>query len=93
MKNTPGCFLYSQADEFYYYDQVRDVLVIFNLKEARNWFMPIMTTFREVKTSTSGPSGTVFYLTVGRLVTVNIIMKSVNTKIVTNLKLIQKNQK
>lgn len=51
-KGTPGCFLYSEADYFYYYFIDTRELNIIPLKQTRNWFEKNKHKYREVETST-----------------------------------------
>lgn len=64
-KNTPGCFLYSEADYFFYYFLNREIHVI-ELAAARTWFIENMDDFPRKRTTT--PVGQGFYHTEGRLV-------------------------
>lgn len=64
-KNTPGCFMYSEADYFFYYFLHREIHVI-ELATARAWFIENMDNFPSKRTTT--PVGQGFYHTEGRLV-------------------------
>ncbi|MDY0105366.1 MAG: hypothetical protein RBS27_01730 [Giesbergeria sp.] len=64
-KNTPGCFLYSEADYFFYYFLEAELHVM-HLEKIRNWFLPQLTLFARKRTSTPVADG--FYQTEGRLV-------------------------
>jgi len=64
--DTPGCFLYTEAEfVFYYFVEPRELHII-PVKEGRAWFKRNLERFREARTST--PAGTGDYVTVGRLV-------------------------
>ena len=88
IKGTPGCFIYSEADEFYYYDVVQDILYIFNLNEARSWFKNNLEKFKEVATSTSLSNGD-YYKTIGRIVQKKVFCDNVNVRIIRGIKEIQ----
>ena len=80
-KNTPGCFLYTEADlVFYYFIEIKE-LHIFPMPESRDWFILNMNRFNERKTST--PVENCSYFTIGRLVPRDVMQKEVqNIKIV-----------
>lgn len=73
-KNTPGCFVYSEA-EFLYYYFIEKELHILPLKDTRNWFLQNINKFKESKTTT--PVGGSYYNTVGRLVPRNIVLSNI----------------
>ena len=77
VKNTPGCFLYSEADDFYYYAITNDRLYIFDLMGARVWFRKHIEEFREVATSTTDVNGDAIYRTIGRLVPKEVLIENV----------------
>ncbi len=64
-KNTPGCFMYSEADYFFYYFMHREIHVI-DLAAARAWFVQNINHFPRKRTTT--PVGQGFYHTEGCLV-------------------------
>lgn len=64
-RNTPGCFLYSEADYFFYYFLEKELHVL-HLDTVRPWFKSQMNHFKAKRTST--PVGDGFYETEGRLV-------------------------
>ncbi len=64
-KNTPGCFIYSEADYFFYYFLDIEIHVI-ELSPARSWFLENLDEFPRRRTTT--PVGRSFYHTEGRLV-------------------------
>jgi hypothetical protein len=70
-KNTPGCFLLSTADLFFYFyvfeDNKKGEIHIMKLKKVREWFQKEKHRFREVKTSTK-LNGKILYHTIGKLV-------------------------
>jgi len=85
LKNTPGCFVYSEADEFYYYDMKLDILYIFNLNLAREWFDQNSHKFREVSASTN-LKGSILYRTIGRIVPIDTFMDNVNVLVIKDIK-------
>ena len=74
-KGTLGCFLYSEADLFFYYFVRTGKLYILPLPETRAWFLEHQDEFRERETKT--PVGREFYTTVGRLVPVARVIAEV----------------
>lgn len=64
-KNTPGCFMYSEADLLFYYFLGIELHII-PLKKARAWFVENKKRFRRVRTSTIVGGGK--YYTEGALV-------------------------
>lgn len=80
-KNTPGCFLYTEADLIFYYFIKNKELHILPMPESRDWFILNMKRFKERRTSTPVENGS--YFTVGRLVPRDVMQKEVqNIKIV-----------
>ncbi len=74
-KDTPGCFLYSEADLFLYvFVETREVHAL-PLQATRSWFLPRSREFqlRHTKTRT----GASLYTTVGALVPVRDVLSSV----------------
>src|SRR5512139_2731309 len=75
-KNTPGCFMYSEADYFFYYFvEIRELHII-PMLPAREWFTVNIESFTEKKTMTPLPNGE-HYNTVGRLVPRNSLQVAV----------------
>jgi hypothetical protein len=75
-KNTPGCFMYTEADFIYYYFVEERELHILPMPQTRNWFNQHKEEFREKRTST--PIGNrVDYVTVGRLIPRERVIKEV----------------
>ncbi len=74
-KGTPGCFLYTSADLFFYYFTHTRQLIILPLPATRAWFLPRQEQFPARETTT--PVGSEFYTTVGRLVPVEIVSREV----------------
>ena len=72
---TPGCFLYSEADLFFYYFVRTGKLYILPLDETRAWFKERIGEFQERETTT--PIRGEFYTTVGRLVPIERVLKEV----------------
>jgi hypothetical protein len=79
---SPGCFMYSEADWFYYLFAGDGRLFIFPLKETRDWFTRQLEVddqaFRRFKTATVDASGRHMYHTLGRLVPVRIAMAAIS---------------
>ena len=74
-KNTPGCFLYTEAKLlFYYFVQIKK-LYILPMPQTREWFKKYKNTFQERETKT--PAGSSYYTTVGRLVPIHKVLSSV----------------
>jgi len=46
--NTPGCFLYTQANYIFYYFIKWKRLYILPMPETRNWFTPLLDEYREI---------------------------------------------
>lgn len=67
-KNTPGCFLYSEADYFFYYFLEVKQLHVIPLLPAREWFLKHQDEFEERKPNTDGNYGNHFYESKGSLV-------------------------
>lgn len=78
-KNTPGCFIYSKADFFYYYFIDTRELNILPLNETRNWFKKNIRRFPKKKTSTILNNGDRYY-SWGRLISKSILDKEINIK-------------
>jgi len=74
-KGTPGCFLYTEADLFFYYFTQTRQLTILPMPAARAWFVPRQDQFPKRETTT--PVGSEHYTTVGRLVPVEILSREV----------------
>ena len=74
-KNTPGCFLYTEADFLFYYFIEPRKLYILPLPRTRTWFMQNLDRFDQRETTT--PIGREHYTTVGRLVPVAVVVNEV----------------
>lgn len=75
-KETPGCFMYTEADYVYYFFVEERELHILPMPATREWFKERLSSFKERKTSTPVKSG-VSYVTVGRLVPRERLLKEV----------------
>lgn len=75
-KQTPGCFMYTEADYVYYYFIEERELHILPMPATRNWFKERLEDFRERKTSTPVGGGEA-YITVGRLVPRKLLLAEV----------------
>ncbi len=74
-KQTPGCFLYTEADLLFYYFIEPRHLHILPMPATREWFLPRLDSFPERSTQT--PIGDEFYTTVGRLVPIQRVIDEV----------------
>jgi len=75
-KNTPGCFLYTEADWIFYYFIDSKELYILPVTATRKWFATESNRFREKRVSTSN-KGEIWYYSRGTLVPKNILKKEV----------------
>jgi len=80
--DTPGCFLYTQADWLYYYFVETGVLYILPMPRTREWFLQTLDQFSERETTTPvGAHATketrAHYTTVGRLVPIEEVLRGV----------------
>ena len=76
-KGTPGCFMYSEADLFFYYFVEIKRLYILPLIETRNWFEENINNFYESETTTPCGNGN-YYITVGRLVPIEDVLNNID---------------
>ncbi|MBI5651149.1 MAG: hypothetical protein HZC40_12000 [Chloroflexi bacterium] len=74
-RNTPGCFLYTQADWLFYYFVAPRTLYILPVRETREWFLQNCDRFQERATTT--PVGDARYTTVGKLVPIAEVLRVV----------------
>jgi hypothetical protein len=74
-KNTPGCFMYTEADYLFYYFVDERELHILPMKATRKWFLLNVESFKERSTSTSVGSGS--YKTIGKLVPRSDVLSNV----------------
>ncbi|MBH8564424.1 hypothetical protein I8748_19935 [Nostoc sp. CENA67] len=74
-RNTPGCFMYTEADWLFYYFVNTRQLYRLPMPKTREWFLITMKRFRERSTTT--PVGGSYYTTVGRLVPITTVMLEV----------------
>jgi hypothetical protein len=74
-KETPGCFLYTEADLLFYYFVGTGILYILPVPETRSWFKQHMAEFPERSTNT--PVGEDCYTTIGRLVPIKRVVREV----------------
>ena len=75
-KNTPGCFLYTEADFIFYYFLEEKELHVLPVPATRHWFRQHLHQFREKRTSTPVGNNQI-YVTVGRLVPRRLLQKEV----------------
>ncbi len=74
-KNTLGCFLKTQADFLFYYFVEPRMLYILHMPRTRGWFEENMGRFEEREAAT--PVGKDHYITVGRIVPIEIVLAEV----------------
>ncbi|MEK7808541.1 MAG: hypothetical protein AAB571_05670 [Chloroflexota bacterium] len=75
-KNTLGCFLKTQADFLFYYFVEPRTLYILPMPRTRKWFAENINRFEEREAAT--PVGKDHYITVGRIVPIDIVLKEVS---------------
>jgi hypothetical protein len=75
-RNTPGCFMYTQADFVFYYFVEIKTLYSLPMPETKDWFEKHINEFKESRTQTPYGNGQ-RYTTVGRLVPIKTLMKNV----------------
>lgn len=78
-KNTPGCFMYTEADYIFYYFMDTKELNIMPVKKSRDWFIKNIDRFSEKFLSTKVGNGA-FYTSAGRLVPKEIMKKELGIK-------------
>lgn len=75
-RDTPGCFMYTQADLLFYYFVEPGTLYILPMPKTRKWFARRIDQFEERSTTTPvGQNGR--YTTVGRLVPIQTVVDAV----------------
>ena len=72
-KNTPGCFMYTEADFILYYFIYTGEMNILPIYQCRPWFIKNIDRFQEKKLSTKVNNYGASYTTAGRLVPKQII--------------------
>lgn len=77
-KNTPGCFIYSEADYFFYYFLGFEIHAI-ELAPARAWFLDHINEFPRKRTTTT--VGRSYYHTEGCLVKRSTLMSALPNNI------------
>ncbi len=75
-KNTPGCFIYTEADWIFYYFITSKILYTLPMPNTRHWFLANIHRFREKSTTTSVRE--TYYTTVGRLVPISVVTQEVS---------------
>jgi hypothetical protein len=75
-KNTPGCFLYTEADFIFYYFIETRALFLLPMPVTADWFRNNLERFSERETTTPFENGS-FYTTVGRLVPIDSVTTEV----------------
>ncbi len=76
-KCSPGCFLYSEADYFFYYFVYTKELYILPLKKTRNWFLKNQHRFELKRLSTNIKGKGMIYKSYGKTVPIDIVLKEV----------------
>jgi hypothetical protein len=76
-KNTPGCFMYTEADYIYYYYNTVNMIYKIPVVESRQWFINHMNSFKTKETSTDN-----YYITIGKLVPRKIIMEYIDIEVI-----------
>ncbi|MCT7983354.1 NERD domain-containing protein [Laspinema sp. A4] len=75
-KNTPGCFLYTEADWLCYYFVEIGLLYLLPMPQTRDWFLNHLERFPS-KSTTTPIRGGGCYTTVGRLVPIDVVLQEV----------------
>ncbi len=75
-RNTPGCFLYTEADWLRYYFVEICILYLLPMPATRDWFVNNIERFQSKCTTTPIRSGGC-YTTVGRLVPIKVVLEEV----------------
>jgi hypothetical protein len=83
-RQTPGCFMYTEADWIFYYFVGNKTLYQLPMPLTKEWFIKNINRFRKRSTQTL-ISGGGYYTTVGRLVPINDVIKEVTGVIQINL--------
>ena len=83
-KDTPGCFMYTEADYLFYYFIVPKTLYILPMPETREWFVNNKLKFRKSYTKTAVKGR--HYKTEGRLVQIKTVLREVDNVRKYNLK-------
>jgi hypothetical protein len=76
-RNTPGCFMYTEAQLIYYYFVIIKKLYVLPMPKTRLWFLGHADEFSEKPTQTIVGNG-VYYTTVGRLVPIKTLLQNVD---------------
>jgi hypothetical protein len=76
-RGTTGCFLYTKADWLFYYFVESQTLYCLPMHAVRPWFEANLHRFRERRTSTPVANGKKRYVTVGRLVPIDVVLAEV----------------
>lgn len=78
-KNTPGCFMYTEADYIYYYFVDNNELNVIPVEKSREWFIENMYRFEEKMLSTKvGDVG--YYTSLGRLVPKKVMREEIGIR-------------
>jgi hypothetical protein len=76
-KGTEGCFLYTKAEWLFYYFVKIGHLYCLPMHGVRPWFEENLQRFKEQRTSTPIGDGRQHYVTVGRLVPIEVVLQEV----------------
>lgn len=74
-KDSPGCFMYSEADWFFYYFITPQILYTLPLEETREWFKNNIDDFETKTLRTSVGDG--YYESEGKLVPIFKVMENI----------------
>lgn len=84
LKETNGCFMYSEADLLFYYFINIQKLYILPMKETRDWFIENVDRFKEKRcTSSVGNGGS--YASIGRAVPRKVVLDEVEGAVLVDL--------
>jgi hypothetical protein len=85
-RNSPGCFLYTEADYLFYYFVDTHELNSMPMLKAREWFLKEEKRFKESTTWTKNDAGKNLYQTKGRLVPRRVLNSEVKGVKTMNIK-------
>jgi hypothetical protein len=84
--DNPGCFMYSKATHMFYYFFPGDVLYIFDLPKAREWYIKNKNRFTEKRLlNKCGQYGEFTYTSVGRIINRDIFARENNVTIISGI--------
>lgn len=80
-RQTPGCFLYTEADYLLYYFIHLQTLYILPTLTVREWFLANETQFEEKRLETRTTSGRVLYQSLGKIVPIRVLLNALGNQI------------